>query len=247
MTISIALPQLHNPWLDRLRTVHLGIGVRGAVGVGLARQRGGAKSWWLPTGITAGNCLGAWSSIGVASYSGSLIDVNGTGKNLVEYGGIETPGWDSDGWIFNATQQRLRTNVDNSVAKSGFVRIRPYAYGGSPMGGNGGSGSYRWYFWVHSAPIMSYGYGGFVNPSGLTLNIYYTLALSQRQAFMNGVYVGQTGSGTVSGCNIEIGHRAVNNNETVFLPFNGRITHAALYSVALSDSQQAELHSNASA
>lgn len=39
---AIILPQPRAPWLDRLRTISLGIGARGAVGVGLARQRGGA-------------------------------------------------------------------------------------------------------------------------------------------------------------------------------------------------------------
>lgn len=41
---AIAIPRPRNSWVDRLRTIQLGIGARGAVGVGMARQRGGATA-----------------------------------------------------------------------------------------------------------------------------------------------------------------------------------------------------------
>lgn len=57
---AIALPRPRNTLLDRLRTIQFGIGARGAVGVGLATQRGGAAiatSGLLDTFTDADNTL----------------------------------------------------------------------------------------------------------------------------------------------------------------------------------------------
>ena len=95
MTV-IALQRKPNSLLDRLRTIQLGLGARGAVGVGLARQRGGAAAgvdWsaWFDH---------FWLAKGAASLAASYNDL--VGSQTLTVGVAPTLG--ANGWVFTGAQ-----------------------------------------------------------------------------------------------------------------------------------------------
>lgn len=100
---AIALPRPHNTWLDRLRTIQIGIGARGAVGMGLATKARGAAggvdwSQWF---------VNFWLFKGAASQTASYVDLV---SGLTMTPGT-VPTWNAaTGLTFNGSNQYLNTN-----------------------------------------------------------------------------------------------------------------------------------------
>lgn len=101
---TIALPRPRNALLDRLRTIQIGVGARGAVGVGLATKAGGVVeagvdwSQWF---------VNFWLFKGAASQETSYVDrVAGLTMTLGT-----APTWNAaTGLTFNGSNQYLNTN-----------------------------------------------------------------------------------------------------------------------------------------
>ena len=124
MTASIALPQPHNDWLAKLRTIALGLGGRGVMGLGLGRSAVSAAAvpWWLAGGVAAGNAVAVYQPKGAASLAASYVNLANPGTYDAAPG--VAPTWASGtGWTFNGSSQYLTTGVLGTSAISLIIRF----------------------------------------------------------------------------------------------------------------------------
>jgi hypothetical protein len=113
---TIALPQPRNALLDRLRTIQIGVAARGAVGAGLATQRGGAVAavpWYLAGGAPAPYAV--WQPINATNLAASYLRLAGSGgyANIdpAVVGGVAPTFSTATGWGWNGVNQYLNTGI----------------------------------------------------------------------------------------------------------------------------------------
>lgn len=114
----------HQPWLARLRTIGLGLGGRGVMGLGLGRSSVGAAAvpWWLSGGVAAANCVAVYQPKGAASLAASYSNLANPGTYDAASG--VAPTWASGtGWTFNGTTQYLLTGILPVIDTSTICRF----------------------------------------------------------------------------------------------------------------------------
>jgi hypothetical protein len=187
MTAAIALPQSHSDWLARLRSIQLGLGARGTMGLGLGR--GGARaaaSWWLPDGIAASSVDMVYQPIGAESLAGSYVNLANPGTS--DAVPIVAPTWSTvSGWGCNGTSI-LDSGLAPTSTTTVFCRFSNASGSASRavFGVNQGASNQRFYVRVREGDIYRrYGWGS----STLLKNVALTsgvVALSGSNAYLNG-------------------------------------------------------------
>lgn len=127
---AITIPrQPHSEWLARLRSVALGLGGRGVLGLGLGRSSVSAAvtPWYLSGGVSAANCLAAYTPKGAsslaASYDNNAAPGNGLADGTYDAAPGVAPTWDAaTGWTFNGMTQYLTTGGLTSAILTLIVR-----------------------------------------------------------------------------------------------------------------------------
>jgi len=95
-------------------------GIQGALGRSVKRAAGGYTNWWdLDGAITS--CVAAYQASGAASYVASLTDLSGNNNHATEG---NAPGWNAvNGWIFNGTDDYLKTGVLSNPTYTMIVKF----------------------------------------------------------------------------------------------------------------------------
>lgn len=102
-----------------------------------------ASAWYLAGGITAANCLAAYTPKGAASLAASY-DNNAAPGNGLPDGTYDctlgvAPTWDvANGWIFSGATQYLKTGITPATGWSMFVRFTDAAVNANRMAGGRG-------------------------------------------------------------------------------------------------------------
>lgn len=234
---AITLPrQPHTDFLARLRTIGLGLGGRGVMGLGLGRSRAGAATpWYLAGG--APMPVAAYQPIGAASLAASYVNLANPGTYDAAPG--VAPTWASGtGWTFNGSTQYLTTGIYPSSAYSVLVR---YSNSAVPQWGYlFGSVSPR-YFGVR--PIMPEGSPNWIVDYLWSVTEYKVgpglaagvLGLCANGGCRNGV-LDSTVSGTFAANTMQMGLGGLGNGTQLYA---GRIQAVAIWSSTLTEAQVA--------
>lgn len=227
---AIALLRPRNVLLDRLRTIQIGVGARGAVGVGLATQRGGS----VAAGVDWSQWFEhLWIGKGAVSLSASYNDL--VGSQTLTVGAAPTLG--SNGWHTTGSQW-LDTGINPTSGGSLMVQFANGAESGGQgivgalIGGYFALGSY-WY-----GDAIYYANGSTesaASPKMLSGN----LAFAGLKVYRDGVY-----SHTMSGWNqAGSGSYYIGGLHTSGGPqftFSGDIIAVGVTSATLTDQQVAD-------
>lgn len=116
MTAAIALTKPHSEFLVRLRTIGVTLGARGAVRVGLARQRGGVAAG---NGLL-NNLIAYWP---FDEASGNALDLSGNSRTLTQ---VNDPGANT-GLVYTTAREFVPVNTEY------FTRSDSALYGGAAM------------------------------------------------------------------------------------------------------------------
>lgn len=110
----------------------IGLAARGRIGLGLARQRGGAAvPWWLSGGLAAADCAAAYLAKGVASLATSYVNLANPGTyNLSVYS--TAPSLVATGWQVSAADRTalVATGLTTAVALTVLIRYTNVASNG---------------------------------------------------------------------------------------------------------------------
>lgn len=239
MTATIALPrQPHSDWLARIRTVGLGLGGRGVMGLGLGRssvQAAAAAPWWLAGG--APTPVAVYQPKGAASLAASYVNLANPGTYDAAAG--SAPSFDTaTGWSFNGSSQYLTTGVVTARAWTWLVRFSDASANLISMG---------------AADEISSTHYDFIRPRNNTNRQYYlgeagvTNAGAQASGVMGraGVtcYLNGSADGTISSSSAaaSLGHYlgALNFSGNPAQYHNGKIQAAVYYDSTLNGTQVA--------
>ena len=248
MTATIALPrQPHSDWLARIRTIGLGLGGRGVMGLGLGRssvQAAAAVPWWLAGGAPAP--VAAYQPKGAASLAASYVNLANPGMYDV-VGGAAYPSWSAGvGWSFSAaSHQHLNTGITSRLygwtMMCQFANASYYSHFGD---GDVLMGKYQYRQAFYLAPTLTSSLtrwqsgGSSYNISNITTG--GNMALAGQKAYLNGnlqATITTDWGNTAQAGSVLIG--AFNIISTPSNWFQGDIIAAALWSTALSDAQVA--------
>ena len=182
------LYQPHSDWLSRLRTVALGLGGRGVIGLGLGRSAESATTPGVNWSTWYTNC---WIAKNAANKAASLSDLVGA-ATLTESG---TVGWTAAGWTFSSSY--LLTGVTLNTASTLMVQFVGAPYTGKNLAGVATSGSRKGFRPNNFTSGVSYFYAAtFANASpGLASG---NLAIAGAQPYRNGATDGSAITGTIS-------------------------------------------------
>jgi hypothetical protein len=241
MTVVIALPRSpHSEFLAKLRSIQLGLGARGAVGVGLGapgRAAAAAVPWWLSGGVAAANAVAVYQPIRSASLAVSYVNLANPGTYDAAPG--TAPSFNAaTGWTFNGGQW-LTTNLELPEAEQNWsmiVRFSDVTNGGSLAGvrnsstlnfqiiPNTGSGVGFWH-WTQS-----------VSGANATSGV---LAIAGASGYRNGIAeTSMTTPAYFPGRKIAIG---ATGSLTVVSPIAAKIQGFSIYNTTLTSTQVAAI------
>ena len=229
------------------------LGSRASIGGVLGQGRGGAAAqWWLSGGVSASNCIAAYTPKGAASLAASYDNNAAPGNGLADGTYDAAPGvaptFDAAaGWMFNGSTQYLTTGIAPAAGYSMIARIS----GGSTSGTRTVMGTVR-----ISAPIArfymrsvdagtgrSFGYGdtGTVLNAGLRPALTSgTIAIVDDTGYVNGsVDIDSNGTWITTALTITIGGEQRDASVTNY--FLGSVLAAAIYDTTLSAAQVAAI------
>lgn len=94
----------------------------------------GSKRFFMPSGLSAANCLAAFQFKGVASEAAALQDLSGNGRNLTKHsqtssGVTYTPSWNTaTGFTFAAVYQGLCGYLNNASLNAQSIKCAIVRY-----------------------------------------------------------------------------------------------------------------------
>lgn len=189
---ATALPrttQPHSDWLAKLRTVGLGLGGRGVMGVGLGRS-----AWSAAAGVDWSQWFDhVWVAKGAASLAASYTDLVGT-KNLST---SAAPGFDTSyGWSMNGSSNYLDTGLLWDAGTWSILLAFTDYLGGTTFAGVNNSGMLR----IHKQGLTSRNYNNKYAALTNTVSSHSAgvMGLAGSTAYFNGssdgTLTGDTGS-----------------------------------------------------
>lgn len=232
MTATIALPrqQPHSEYLARLRTVGLGLGGRGVMGMGLGRSAVSAAEvpWWLAGG--APTPVAVYQPKGAASLAASYVNLANPGTYDAAPG--VAPTFDAaTGWTFNGSTQYLTTGIVPSATWSLVIRVSGLSsVSGIVCGSRNGIGIKEFGLWPNTGTNRIYSNGSRITLAGG--NAACVMAVADRSTYLDG----SADSASVPGGSYT-GDYAIligkfNNAGTAALGCNGRILALALWNTS---------------
>ena len=237
---ALPRPQLHSDWLARLRTIGLGLGGRGVLGMGLGRTAASAASpWWLAGG--APTPVAAYQPKSAASLAASYVNLANPGTYDAAPG--TAPGFDAaTGWTFNGSSQYLTTSIiPATTAWSALVRLSD-GTGNGQVFGNRRSGSNDGYH-IHPTYVGTTIYfrnAGNYNKSPVVAS--GVIGIVGKAAYINGASVGTIDtSASLTDVQIFIGASLNKTDGAVTNYYNCKIQAFAIYNTTLTAPQVAAI------
>lgn len=216
-------------------------GIGGALGRSWKREAGGELSgWWNNNGAFSG-CIAAYQPKGAASYAASKVNLTGDATyNAVDPAGAV--GWNTtDGWIGGSSKYISTGYVISDISHSVFIRFTD-----APSAATGIVGTYNaanassLYIRPNSSFTTFYYYAS--NSFTTLLTTAGTLGLAGKDCYKNGSDIGDLSQTGTSAGPHPLFIFAINLNGSPGQYFTGKIQAFALYSVTLTTSQAADLH-----
>lgn len=197
-----------------------------------------APSWWLPTGITAANCICSYAPKGAADLAASYINLNNPGTGNAAPG--VAPTWDAtSGWIFNGSSQYLKTPAINQA--TGFIAIRfSNRTSANWLTGHFLGANDRFYLYPRTGDVVYY-IGAVAEAKGAAMTAG-NLMLGYSGGYRDGVSVGLTVGSPESSIKIHDIGGAGNNGAAPGLYCAAYVQAYAAYSTQLSQAQVTELY-----
>lgn len=218
MTAVIALRQPHSDWLARIRTIGLGLGGRGVMGLGLGRSAVSAAAeawsppdWWTVSGKTV-YC--AHQAKGAPSLVLSYTNLANPGTRNAGVG--SAPSLVAGGWSFNGSQY-LTTIFVPDADRSQTMLVQFSNHNGTQytrLAGSWQGSAQAGRFWV--SPTWGNAVTWENNYSSTPINAPATtsgnLGFAGTRNFRNGSYIGTGATGASLNNTFPVWIGGINNN-----------------------------------
>lgn len=215
-----------------------------SIGGVLGSGRGGAAAaWYLAGGVSAANCIAAYTPKGAASlaasYDNNAAPGNGLADGTYDAAPGVAPSFDTaTGWTMGG--KYLATGITpTDTTWSAIIRFSNATGNGNDycLFGALTSGTRTFFIQRKTLSNHQYGNGGSLAKSGaLTQGV---LAIAGSTGYLNGTSEGTIGAGTAPAVQVYIG--ALNISGSALQPTDGTIQAFAIYNATLSAAQVAAI------